>query len=151
MLARPEVLDTSVLIRAVRSGYQLGKFVKRLSSGSVYLSSVAHAEFVVGTADQDEARVLERFSASVGPKRILTPTHMDWQRAAQVIRRHSDTEAYLKPRDHIADVLILVSAARIRGTVVTANVHHFEHWADLARRMGLDVTVSPYKHPARRS
>ncbi len=29
------------------------------------------------------------------------------------------------------------------GTVVTANVVHFERWGRLARQAGLDVTVTP--------
>ena len=36
----------------------------------------------------------------------------------------------------------IVSAARFGGTVVTANVRHFEQWARLARATGLDVAVS---------
>jgi hypothetical protein len=37
--------------------------------------------------------------------------------------------------------LIVVSAARVAGEIVTANRRHFEAWTDLARRAGLDVWV----------
>jgi hypothetical protein len=40
-------------------------------------------------------------------------------------------------------VLILVSAARVGGTVLTRNVRHFQMWAELATAAGLDVTVTP--------
>ena len=53
----------------------------------------------------------------------------------------------LRPRDHLADVLILVSAARIGGTVVTTNVRHFAMWQSLAEAAGLDVTVTSVPQP----
>jgi hypothetical protein len=40
-------------------------------------------------------------------------------------------------------ILIVVLAARLRGTVVTLNRRHFEHWAAIARGRDLDVTVAP--------
>ncbi len=40
-------------------------------------------------------------------------------------------------------MLILVSAARVGGTVLTTNVRHFQMWAELATAAGLDVTVTP--------
>jgi hypothetical protein len=45
----------------------------------------------------------------------------------------------------LADVLILVSAARLHAAVVTANIRHFEVWAKLASAAGLDVAVTPYQ------
>jgi hypothetical protein len=47
--------------------------------------------------------------------------------------------------DHLADVLIVVSAARLKGAVVTLNVRHFETWAALANASGLDVAVTPFQ------
>jgi len=39
------------------------------------------------------------------------------------------------------DMLIVLSAAQIGATVVTANVDHLGVWAALARRAGRDVHV----------
>jgi hypothetical protein len=50
----------------------------------------------------------------------------------------------VRPRDHLADVLIVVSAARLAGEILTANRRHFEPWTALARRSGLDVTVANF-------
>jgi hypothetical protein len=41
-------------------------------------------------------------------------------------------------------VLIVVSAARVAGEIITANRRHFEPWTALARRSGLDVTVADF-------
>jgi hypothetical protein len=38
-------------------------------------------------------------------------------------------------------VLIVVSAARLNGVIVTADLRHFEAWPRLATAAGLDVIV----------
>jgi hypothetical protein len=45
----------------------------------------------------------------------------------------------LDPRDHIANVLIALSAARLQGEVVSANARHMQQWVRLAQGAGLDV------------
>lgn len=76
--------------------------------------------------------------------RLLTPDEDDWVLAGRLINRHVRTIGDIRPRDHLADVLILVSAAGIQGTVRTANVRHFQTWRRLAVASGLDVTVTPF-------
>jgi hypothetical protein len=73
--------------------------------------------------------------------RLLTPNDDDWIRAGRLIARRVRLHGTLRPRDHLADVLILLSAARLRGVVVTANLRHFEAWGHLAVSAGLDVLV----------
>ncbi len=77
--------------------------------------------------------------------RLLTPTAGDWARAGRLIARHIRLHGKVRPRDHLADVLMVVSAARLGGVVVTANVRHFEMWAELARDAGLEVAVLEYR------
>lgn len=78
--------------------------------------------------------------------RLLTPEAGDWSLAGRLLARRARLRGALRLRDHIADVLILVSAARLRGAVSTSNVRHFEAWAQLARAGGLDVVVIPYRN-----
>jgi hypothetical protein len=75
--------------------------------------------------------------------RILTPTAGEWRTAGRLLARKVRLSGPLRPRDHLADVLILVSAARVGGTVLITNVHHFQMWAEHATAGGLDVTVTP--------
>jgi hypothetical protein len=76
-----------------------------------------------------------------GVDRVLTPTAKEWEQAGLLMARRIRLQGRLAARDHLADVLILVSAARMRGAVVTANLRHFESWGRLARASGLDVVV----------
>jgi predicted nucleic acid-binding protein len=88
--------------------------------------------------------LLDRFVAVMDRLgRVLTPTSDEWRTAGRLLARKVRLSGPLRPRDHLADVLILVSAARVGGTVLTTNVRHFQMWAELATAGGLDVTVTP--------
>ncbi len=141
-MARPEVPDTSALLDAVRRPERWPALQRSLESGRTWLSSVVVAELYAGTRSPQDALVLDRIVAAmrrVG--RELTPSEGDWARAGRLIARRIRLSGGLRPRDHLADVLILVSAARLGGVVVTANVRHFQAWARLASASGLDVEV----------
>jgi len=141
-VARPEVPDTSALLDAVRRPERWPALQRSLESGRTWLSSVVVAELYAGTRSPQDALVLDRIVAAmrrVG--RELTPSEGDWARAGRLIARRIRLSGGLRPRDHLADVLILVSAARLGGVVVTANVRHFQAWARLASASGLDVEV----------
>jgi hypothetical protein len=73
------------------------------------------------------------------------PTLDEWMQAGTLIARRIRLQGLLRPRDHLADVLIVVSAARLTGDIVTANRRHFEAWTALARRAGLDVALAAFE------
>ena len=80
-----------------------------------------------------------------------TGQHVAWFAAglpgwtwADMLARYVRLHGPLRPRDHLADVLILVTAARVGATVVTLNVRHFDMWGRQAQASGLDVTVTPF-------
>jgi predicted nucleic acid-binding protein len=143
-MARPEVPDTSVLISLIRSQTRWPAFLRRLSSGDVWLSSVVMAELYAGTRSSDESRILDKIVASVDARgRLVTPTAQEWIIAGRLMGRAIRLYGAVRPRDHLADILIVVSAARLKGTAVTANLRHFERWVQIAAASGLDVRAAP--------
>ena len=141
-MARPELPDTTVFIRLAHAGAGLGAFLLRMRNGGVWLSSVVLAELYAGTRSTEEARLLDRFETLMrGAVRLSTPSSEDWALAGRLMARRIRLHGALNPRDHLNDLLILISAARLGGTVSTANVHHFEAWLPLARASRLDVRV----------
>ena len=80
-------------------------------------------------------------AAAAHSGRFLTPTADEWVQAGTLLERRARLYGALRAPDHLADMLILLSAARIGGEIRTGNLRHFEAWAELARRAGLDVTV----------
>ena len=140
-MPRPLVPDSTVFVRAIQTGNR--SFLFRILRGEVWLSSVVVCELLSGTrsqAERDDLRLLVRDAAVAD--RLLVPSLEDWQLAGTLIARRARLMGAVRPWDHLGDVLILICAARIRGEVATANLRHFNAWADLARRAGLDVTVA---------
>ncbi len=145
-MARAEVPDTSVLIEVIRHPAAWPTFHHALASGRIWLSSVVVAELYAGTRSGGDALLVDRIAVAMQrADRLLTPTPAEWGHAGRLIARRIRLHGTLRPRDHLADVLILVSAARLHGAVVTANVRHFGPWARLASGAGLDVVVTPYQ------
>ena len=144
-MARAEVPDATVFIQVIRNSATWPAFQEKLASGRVWLSSVVLAELYAGTRSRDDARIIDRVaSAMYQGQRLLTPSVSDWTRAGRLISRRVKLSGEMRPRDHLADVLILVSAARVKGTVVTVNLRRFDAWAKVAVAAGLDVSVTPY-------
>ena len=143
-MARPEVPDTTFLIHRARHMPEWADFQRRLTTGDMWLSTVAVAELYAGTRSRADSLLLDRLVALMAQiGRVLTPSADEWRTAGRLLARKVRFSGPLRPRDHLADVLILVSAARIGGTVLTANVRHFQMWAALATAARLDVTVTP--------
>jgi predicted nucleic acid-binding protein len=141
-MARPEVPDTTVFIRLTHNGASLRDFLRRVAGGNVWLSSVVVGELLAGTRSADEAQLVGRLASTMaGAERLITPTPEDWALAGRLMARRIRLHGALRPRDHFNDLLIVVSAAALKGVVTTANVAQLEAWASLARRANLDVFV----------
>ncbi len=143
-MARPVVLDTTELIETLRHPDRVPALTRAYQSRQLWLTSVTVAELYAGTRSAREARVLDRIVGTFArADHLVTPTADEWKYAGQLVARCIRLYGSVEPRDHLADVLIVLIAARLHGTVVTANVRHFERWGRLARQAGLDVTVTP--------
>ncbi len=146
MAPRSEVPDTTVLIAVIRDARARSEFLKEVRSGDVWLSTVVAAELYAGTHSREDSQALDRLVAAMERLgRLLVPTADEWVRAGRLLARRTRLSGAVQPRGHLADVLIVVSAARLKGTVVTANVRHFEAWVELAASACLDVTLTAYQ------
>jgi predicted nucleic acid-binding protein len=134
-----------VLIHIIREPERWPAFQQALRAGTIWLSAVAVAELYAGTRSRGDALLINQIATT--PQRadqLITPTPGEWAQAGRLMARRIRLEGALQPRDHLADLLILLSAARLHGTVITANVRHFQAWARLAVRAGFDAVVTPY-------
>jgi predicted nucleic acid-binding protein len=144
-VTRAEVADTSVFIHVLRDQRREAGLYQRLIAGRLWLPSIAALELYAGARGRDEGRGLDRLVRAMARNgRLLTPTHAEWIVGGQLIARANRLYGLVRPRDHVADVLITLVAARLSGAVLTAAVAHFERWAELARDSGRDVTVIPF-------
>jgi predicted nucleic acid-binding protein len=138
---RARLFDTTVYIAAIRSGER--QALERLSGPLVWLSSVVSFELLAGTKSDPERAQLQRLVEAYRRRgRLLIPTDQEWQRAGDILARYGAAHGKVQPYDHVGDVLITLTAARLAGEVVTGNLVDFRRWAGWVRRSGGDVTVS---------
>jgi predicted nucleic acid-binding protein len=126
----------------IRSGAYEGELVEALHAGRLYLSSLVGLELYAGTRDQAEKRALDTLVASFRRRGFMvTPSEDDHLLAGILLSRQRRLTGDLQVRDHVVDLLIVLSTSQLTGTVLTANVRHLAQWAALARRAGRDVRV----------
>jgi predicted nucleic acid-binding protein len=134
------VPDTTAFVAAVRQGDTA--FLEAVTLGRIWLCTVVACELYAGTRSPTEAQLLDQLvRGAERAGKLLVPTEDDWIAAGRLLSRRSRLVGAVRPRDHLADVLIVLTAARIGGEILTANLAHLDVWVDLARRGGLDVAV----------
>jgi predicted nucleic acid-binding protein len=143
-MPRPEIFDSSVLIPYFSRGAHRMEVRESIDRGRMRVSSLVALELYAGTRSAAEKRVLDEFFAYFARRGwSMTAAHDDHTLSGQLLARRRRIVGEMAVRDHLIDVLIVVSAARVGGTVITANVRHMEPWAALARRAGRNVRVRP--------
>jgi predicted nucleic acid-binding protein len=141
-MPRPQVPDTTEFIRLIRAPDDTQSLYNSIVAGRFYLSSVVLSELYAGTRSSAEAGLVDRIAAAAERiHRLLAPTNSEWASAGRLISRRIRLDGFLQPRDHLADVLIVLTAARLQGEVVSANLRHMRPWVRLAQRAGLDVVL----------
>ncbi len=138
----PQVFDTSVFVQAIRGDRTDASVLDPTTDGRGYLCAVVAHELLAGTRNQEDAddlvlvlRGFERLGA------VLTPRYEGWTLAGRLLEQYQRLYGRITPKDHAHDVLIVLCAAQVEGTVVTANLRHMNRWARMARRAGRTVRV----------
>lgn len=142
MIGRLLVFDTSIYIPRLRGEAYVGLMRKAARTGRVRLSAIVAAELYAGTRSRGDKADLDTAVRAYRSRGFLvTPDGEDWAGAGQAIRRYRETYGEIVPRDHLNDVLLLLSAGRIGAEVVTEESKAFARWAALLRRMGRTVRI----------
>ena len=137
--------DTAVLLQHFANRRAWPIYPRLVALGRILISSIVVFELLAAARSREEARDYTLMAERAALRgRLLTPTHEDWVRAGQLFERRSRLAGRMQPRDHLADLLILLTAARVGGAVLTTNVRHFEAWAEVARASDVEVGVIPF-------
>lgn len=138
-MTRPLLLDTTVLIAALRDGARLAALRRLVAAGRPYLTAVTVAELQAGARTREQAAAVADLTAVFARfERLLAPTVAEWEAAGRLIARARWRQGAMEPRDHYPDALIAQVTARLGATIVTANRADFRAWIALGR---LDATV----------
>src|SRR5262249_5297843 len=127
---------SSVLIPYLRGEAYTEIVEGTLRAGRSHLSAVVLAELYAGTrSPRDKLDIDVVLTAHRDLNRIVVPSVQDCSRAVQGIRRCRALYGDVEPREHLNDVLILLSGGRVGAQVVTEDASAFRRWARLLGRM----------------
>jgi predicted nucleic acid-binding protein len=118
------IVDTQMLVRAIRSDEEAEKYETFLSafSSSVYLCSVVAQELLAGSRAGEHRRLHDDYIAPFERlRRTATPTHDSWKRAGEVLR-HLRAEGFTITPSLTNDVIIACTAWQIGAEVIHDNV-----------------------------
>src|SRR5215218_299640 len=105
------ILDSQMLIRAIRHEQEAERYRMFLSASLVYLCSVVAQEVLAGARDNEMRRLRREFLEPFeNVKRLATPSHRGWTEAGLVLREMR-RRGFTVTSSLTNDVLIAVSAA----------------------------------------
>jgi len=139
------ILDSQMLIRAIRHPSEGDRYEEFLSASLVYLCSVVAQELLSGARDDEMRRLNREFLAPFESlKRLATPSHGGWRQAGLILRELR-REGFVITPSLVNDVLIAVSAAAIGAILVHDNSRDYRaikrHFPKLKDRVGWPTTA----------
>jgi predicted nucleic acid-binding protein len=133
-------VDTSILVGYLRAG-RYGEFLRReIARGGVLLPGVVLYELQAGAATRDDRADVETLRRVLGQKIVGTAAD-DWLLAGRCLARYAERWGKVRPRDHVADVLVAVAAARLGATVASEDVRGMTRWAWALRGLGAAIRI----------
>lgn len=138
----PEIwlLDTSILIGYLRSGRYADFLRINIPRGGVFIPGVVLYELHAGATTRADRADIETIRRALA-ERIVATTTDDWRLAGRCLARYAERWGRVRPRDHVADSLIAVTAARLNATVAAEDIRGMTRWAWALGRLGTRIRV----------
>jgi predicted nucleic acid-binding protein len=136
------VLDTSILVSYLRAGRYDDFLRTNIPRGGVFIPGVVLYELHAGATTRADRADIEKIRRAFA-ERIVATTIDDWLLAGRCLARYAERWGHVRPRDHVADALIAVTAARLNATVAAEDIRGMTRWAWALGRLGSRIRVEP--------
>jgi predicted nucleic acid-binding protein len=134
------VLDTSILVSYLRSGKYREFLLAGLERGTIFLPGVVLCELYAGATSVEDRSDIEALRGALGPH-LLGVEAEDWMLAGRCLSYYSARWGKIKPRDHLADVLVAVSALKIGAVLGSKDLSQMRRWSWVLGRLGRKLQV----------
>lgn len=137
---RPVVLDTSILVSYLRTGAYADFVLDRVKAFSVFLPGVVLAELYAGALSREDRNDVEDFRRAISPH-VIGVDSRGWILSGRCLSHYAMRWGKIRPRDHLADVVIAVCSARLNADLITENQTHMQRWSWILNRQGYRLKV----------
>lgn len=134
------VLDSSVLIFYLRSGRYREFLLDGLKQGTIFLPGVVLCELYAGATTRKDRADLESLRRALGAHLLGTAAE-DWVLTGRCLSYYSARWGKIKPRDHLADVIVVVAAVKVGTVLASEDVKQMRRWSWVLRRLGRKLEV----------
>jgi predicted nucleic acid-binding protein len=134
------VPDTSVLVGYLRVDRHRAFLTAALRRKSLLPPGVVLCALYAGAASPEDRADGEALRRALGPH-VLGAEIEDWVVAGRCLFTYSVRWGKVKPRDHLADVLVAVAAARMGATLVSEDLPQMTRWSWALRRLRKPLRV----------
>ena len=134
------VPDTSVLVGYLRFDRHRAFLTAALRRKSPLLPGVVLCELSAGAASREDRADVEALRRALGPH-VLGAEVEDWTMAGRCLSTYSVRWGKVRPRDHLADLLVAVAAARRGATLVSEDLPQMTRWSWALRRLRKPLRV----------
>jgi len=135
------VLDSSILISYLRSGKYRQFLLAGLKRGTILVPGVVLCELYAGATSREDRADLEVLRRTLS-SHVLGAEADDWVLAGRCLSYYGARWGKIRPRDHLADVMVAVNAAQAGATLASEDLQQMKRWSWVLRRLGRRLTVS---------
>ena len=138
------VPDSSVLISYLRFGKYRQFILTGLERGTLFLPGVVLCELYAGATSPEDRADVESLRRALGAH-VVEAGGDDWVLAGRCLSHYSARWGKVRPRDHLADVMVAVAALRVGGILVSEDLKQIKRWSWVLKRLGRRLNVSQVK------
>lgn len=134
------VLDTSILVSYLRFGKYREFLLAGLERGTIFLPGVVLYELYAGATSVKDRSDIEALHRALG-RHLLGVEAEEWMLAGRCLSYYSARWGKIKPRDHLADLLVAVSALKVGALLGSRDLMQMRRWSWVLRRLGRKLEV----------
>lgn len=138
------VPDSSVLISYLRFGKYRHFLITGLKRGTVFVPGVVLCELHAGASSREDRADLETLRRALG-FHLLGAGVEDWVLAGRCLSYYSGRWGKIRPRDHLADVLVAVSALKLGAVLISEDLKQMRRWSGILGKLGRNLKVQGIK------
>ena len=135
------VLDSSILISYLRSGKYRQFLLSGLKRGTVFVPGVVLCELYSGASSREDRIDLEVFRRSLGAH-VIGVEAEEWVLAGRCLAYYAGRWGKIRPRDHLADVIVAVSALQVGAVLASEDLRQMRRWSWVFGKMGRRLAVA---------
>ena len=138
------VLDSSVLISYLRSSKHRQFILSGLERGTIFLPGVVLCELYAGATSREDRADIEALRRALGPH-VLGAEVGDWVLAGRCLAYYSARWGKIRPRDHLADVMVVVAALRVGAVLASKDLKQMRRWSWVLGKLGRKLEIRGIK------